>query len=148
MRELIYALQSSTVSIPDAVHTALKDFRKSTARKTGICVQVFKVNMKTYELDEVERFDDISIDELVEELPENSPRFVVMSYEFKYRDGRTSSKLILVNWVPPTSEPRILTLHTTASLEFQKAAEVDKVIEVHEGSEGLTKEVLDAAVLA
>lgn len=53
------------------------------------------------------------------ELPENSPRYVVLSYELNHRDGRKSFPLVLVNWAPMTSEIGLLTLHASALLNFQ-----------------------------
>ncbi|SRR6266545_5251989 len=53
------------------------------------------------------------------ELPENSPRYVVLSYELKHKDGRTSFPLVLINWSPTTSETGMLTLHASALLNFQ-----------------------------
>lgn len=38
------------------------------------------------------------------ELPENSPRYVVLSYELNFDDGRKSFPLVLINWAPSTSE--------------------------------------------
>ena len=72
-------------------------------------------------MEEVEQFDDISLDDLAEgpftssvprslpclliacipsciELPEGAPRYVVMSYELAHDDGRKSFPLVLVNW--------------------------------------------------
>ena len=90
-------------------------------------------------MEEVEQFDDISIEELAEgmnnhrlgcsgsiflllvstELPENTPRYVVLSYELQHKDGRTSFPLVLINWSPMTSETGMLTLHASALLNFQ-----------------------------
>ncbi|KAF7973391.1 hypothetical protein HWV62_15170 [Athelia sp. TMB] len=94
-------------------------------------------------MEEVETFDNISIADLAEELPENSPRYVVISYELKHSDGRTSFPLVLINWAPTSSEIGMMTLHASALWEFQAAADVSKVIEMREGPEGLTKEAID-----
>ena len=85
-----------------------------------------KINKKTLEMEEDERFDNISLEELAEgssfskplscqpshflsisspsiprpELPENSPRYVVLSYELKFSDGRISYPLVLISWAP------------------------------------------------
>jgi hypothetical protein len=88
-------------------------------------------------MEKVEQFDDISIEDLVEgvsacatfdsllidhrcraELPENAPRFIVLSYEHN-RDGIKSFPLVLVNWIP-ASETGLLTLHASAFLDFQR----------------------------
>ena len=99
------------------------------------------------------------------ELPENSPRYVVLSYELHHSDGRKSFPLVLINWAPTSSEIGTLTLHASALLNFQNTvsshtqacvlrplmlcqADVSKVIEIRDGPEGLTKEVIDAKLLA
>jgi hypothetical protein len=99
-------------------------------------------------MEEVDRLDDISLEELADgmvayifewpsratfgsrliyfpmivsvaaELPESSPRYVVLSYNLVHKDGRTSSPLVLINWAP-TCEIGLLTLHATALLDFQ-----------------------------
>ena len=53
------------------------------------------------------------------ELPENAPRYVVLSHELHHSDGRKSYPLVLVNWAPQTSEMGLLTLHASALLDFQ-----------------------------
>jgi hypothetical protein len=90
-------------------------------------------------MEEVEQFDSISPEDLAEgavlwswplqfqshdpmnilELPENSPRYVLLSYELKHQDGRKSYPLVLVNWAPMSSEIGVLTLHASALLNFQ-----------------------------
>lgn len=46
------------------------------------------------------------------ELPENSPRFVILSYELHHQDGRVSFPLIMVYWAPQTSSMDLSTLYT------------------------------------
>ena len=101
-------------------------------------------------MEEVEQFDNISIEDLAEgmwprstiisefelivrncmytELPENAPRYVVLSYELKHDDGRISFPLILVNWAPRSSEMSLLTLHASAFLDFQATVRKQSII--------------------
>ena len=53
------------------------------------------------------------------ELPENQPRYVVLSHEVSYDDGRKSFPLVLINWAPTTSAPDAMTLHASALIDFQ-----------------------------
>lgn len=99
---------------------------------------VVKINKQKLIMEEVEQFDNISIEDLGEgappiacfsgqdadcsrllELPENAPRYVVLSYELHHSDGRKSFPLILLNWAPISSEMGNLTLHASALLDFQ-----------------------------
>ena len=57
----------------------------------------------------------------VAELPENSPRYVILSYELNHSDGRKSFPLVLVNWVPTSGEIGMMTLHASAFFDFQAA---------------------------
>ncbi|KAF4615420.1 hypothetical protein D9613_002575 [Agrocybe pediades] len=134
------------VDIPQEVKDSLRKFRFKR-RSQGSAAIVIKINKAKLVMEEVEQFDDISIEELAEELPENSPRYVVLSYELKHKDGRTSFPLVLINWSPSSSETGMMTLHASALLNFQNTADVSKVIEVRDGPEGLTKEVIDAKLV-
>ncbi|CAE6434064.1 unnamed protein product [Rhizoctonia solani] len=107
-------------------------------------VFIVKINKQTLKMEEVEQFDDISMEDLAEELPDASPRYVVLSYELKHEDGRTSFPLVLINWTPQGSETGLMTLHASALIAFQNTVEVSKVVEIRDGSEGLTKAAIDA----
>ncbi|KAG6908766.1 hypothetical protein DXG01_003378 [Tephrocybe rancida] len=139
--------QTATVDIPQSIKDTLRKFRFAR-RNAGSAALVIKINKAKLLLEEVEQFDDVSIEELAEELPENSPRYVVLSYELNHKDGRKSFPLALVNWAPMTSEIGLLTLHASALLNFQITADVSKIIEVRDGPEGLTKEIIDAKLLS
>ncbi|EEB96210.1 hypothetical protein MPER_04694 [Moniliophthora perniciosa FA553] len=114
---------SHTVDIPQSIKDSLRKFRFAR-RSAGNAAIVIKINKQKLIMEEVEQFDNISIEELAEELPENSPRYVVLSHELKHSDGRTSFPLVLINWAPTTSETGLLTLHASAYLDFQTTARV------------------------
>jgi len=138
---------SHTVDIPQSLKDSLRKFRFAR-RNEGSAALVVKINKQKLLMEEVEQFDNITIEELAEELPENSPRFVVLTYELSHPDGRKSFPLVLVNWAPTSSEMSMLTLHASAFLDFQATADVSKVIEVRSGPDDLTKEVIDAKLLS
>lgn len=60
------------------------------------------IDKKTYEVQKEQEEPIESIEELVEELPDNSARYVIISYPMKLSDGRIKSPLVLVYWRPPT----------------------------------------------
>jgi len=134
---------SNTVDIPQELKDSLRKFRFSKKSK-GSCALVVKVNKQKLILEEVEQFEDVSLDELGEELPSQSPRFVVLSYELKHNDGRVSYPLVVINWTPTGCETGLMTLHASATILFQNVADVQRVLEVRDGAEGLTKEILEA----
>jgi len=134
---------SHTVDIPESIKISLRKFRFAR-RNAGSAALVIKINKQKLVMEEVEQFDNITLEDLAEELPENSPRYVVLSYELNHSDGRKSFPLVLINWAPTSSEIGLLTLHASALLDFQSTADLSKVVEMREGPEGLTKEAIDA----
>ncbi|KAJ3744847.1 hypothetical protein DFH05DRAFT_1090995 [Lentinula detonsa] len=154
---------SHTVDIPQPIKDSLRKFRFAR-RNEGSAAIVIKINKQKLIMEEVEQFDNISIEELAEELPENSPRYVVLrlvelisrfaftdefhfSHALVHPDGRTSFPLVLINWAPTTSEIGLLTLHASALLDFQTTADVSKIIEIREGPESLTSDVVNTHLL-
>jgi len=132
---------SHTVDIPQELKDSLRKFR--FARRRTIAALVVKINKQKLIMEEVEKFDDILIEDLAQELPESSPRYVVLSYILEHEDGRTSYPLILINWAP-ACETSLLTLHASALIDFQNTVDVSKVLEVRDGADGLTESALKA----
>ncbi len=79
-----------------------------------------RVNKKELVIEEVEVVDKVDIDVLAEDLPENSPRFVILHYAVEHDDGRKSFPLVLINWAPSGSEVGMMTLHASAFILFQE----------------------------
>ena len=80
---------TTTVDLDPNLLKALHDFRLSK-RSSKSAALVAKIDKKRLLLEEEEVFAPITPDELAEELPEHSPRFVIMSYELSPPDGRLS----------------------------------------------------------
>ncbi|CCM04725.1 uncharacterized protein FIBRA_06913 [Fibroporia radiculosa] len=139
-------VQSHTVDILPELKTSLRKFRFAR-RNAGSAAMIVKINKQKLIMEEVEQFDNISIEDLVEELPENAPRYVLLSHELNHPDGRKSFPLVLINWAPTSSEMGLLTLHASAFIDFQNTADVSKVIEVREGAEGFTEDFINTKLL-
>ncbi|KAI5121677.1 hypothetical protein M0805_002753 [Coniferiporia weirii] len=132
---------SRTVDIPPELVTALRKFRfRHSSESAAMVVRIDKKQLKMVQEDIEE---NISLEELAEELPENSPRYVVLSYEVKHDDGRTNYPLVIINWLPRSSEMGMSTLHASALIDFQSTADIQRIIEIRDGAEGL-REAIDA----
>ncbi|RSH88114.1 uncharacterized protein EHS24_000641 [Apiotrichum porosum] len=130
-------MSARTVDIPADVKDALKAFRFNN-RKGNAAISI-KIVKSTLVMAVDEEFADLSIEEIAEELPENSPRYVLLSHELKHKDGRISA--------PSSSPTDLMTLHASSLSYFQQTAEVAKVLEVRDGEEGLTQEAVDDKLL-
>ncbi|EOQ99163.1 Glia maturation factor beta [Wallemia ichthyophaga EXF-994] len=143
--------QSKTIDIPVQVREELRKFRFS--RLEGISVLIVKINkqkvahtLRRLCLEVDERLENISVEELADELPENAPRYVVISYPLKHADGRLAVPLAMINWKPTTSSPEMNTLHASGLSMFQQVAQVSRIVEVRDGAEALTEDYLNKSL--
>ncbi|KAM6500294.1 hypothetical protein JOM56_003308 [Amanita muscaria] len=137
---------SGTVDIPQPLKTAIHNFRLSKHRDITRAL-VVKINRVQLVMEQEDLYDDITIEELANELPANQPRFVLLARPITHSDGRKSCPIALVNWVPSTSEIGMMTLHATALLRFQNAADAIRLIEFRD-PDSLTSAEIDDALLS
>lgn len=50
----------------------------------------------------------------MEEVPDNSPRYILLSYPIKLSDGRVKSPFVLLYWRPPTCDSEAKMLYAGA----------------------------------
>ncbi|SPO21613.1 related to Glia maturation factor, beta [Ustilago trichophora] len=128
------ASSSSTIDIPSVLLEKVRKFRL-TPSKAPITAQVFKIDKKTLtlELEEEHNSGLTCVEDLVEELPENSPRFLIVNYKLQHRDGRVSYPLFLLYWAPQTSSLEQSTLYASALSNFSVKSDVAKIIDIRDG---------------
>lgn len=80
---------TSTVDIDPELTKELRSFRLSKRSSKGAAL-IAKIDKGKLLLHKEEVLDPITPEELEEELPENTPRFVVLSCELRHDDGRVS----------------------------------------------------------
>ncbi|KAG8861983.1 hypothetical protein FRB96_002426 [Tulasnella sp. 330] len=112
---------SRTIDIPPALKASLRKFR--FAKQQGNSALIAKVNKKELIIEEVEQLTNVDLAELADgEVARVKP---------KIRFG---------------SETGMMTLHASAFIPFSEIADANRVLEIRDGPEGLTKEIVDKAV--
>ncbi|KAN0060961.1 hypothetical protein ACQY0O_006695 [Thecaphora frezii] len=124
-------MSTTTVDIPATLLEEAKRFRLSKTPSSGIAALVFKIDKNSLQLQLEERLQG-PIEEVVEELPENSPRFLVTSYQLNHRDGRVSYPLFIIYWAPTTSMEQS-TLYASALSTFAVQTDIAKILDVRDG---------------
>jgi cofilin len=64
---------------------------------------------------------DATYDDLLEKLPENEPRYVLIDLDFKSKDGRPTSKLVFISWNPDTGSIRSKMLYSASKESIKNA---------------------------
>ncbi|SCW04341.1 LAFE_0H11408g1_1 [Lachancea fermentati] len=133
---------SSLYHISTETKKRISKFRTATARSDSVEVQVIKIQPKpSYEItideaDEEEVNEVSSLEELGQVLPDNTPRYVLLSYPMTTRDGRKQTPLILIYWKPMTVVSQEWKMLYAGALEkVRSECGVSKMIEVTSGLE-------------
>jgi len=71
-----------------------------------------------------------SLQDIGDDLPDNSPRFVLLSYPLTLPSGRLSVPYVMLFYLPPTCNQESRMLYASAKELMRNTAEVGKVIEI------------------
>ncbi|XP_067329606.1 glia maturation factor gamma [Anolis sagrei] len=117
----------------------LKKFR--FRKETDNAAIVMKVDKERQMVVLEEEFQDISPDELRNELPERQPRFVAYSYKYIHEDGRISYPLCFIFCSPVGCKPEQQMMYAGSKNRLVQAAELTKVFEIR-STDDLTEQWL------
>ncbi|ORX62795.1 glia maturation factor beta, partial [Hesseltinella vesiculosa] len=118
---------TSTCEIDQGLKDKMRQFRFSKS-SSGDSAIVMKIDKEKLIIIEEEEVNDIeSMEELVELLPENTPRYVALSQKVTHADGRETYPLIFIFWAPASSSPELLMLYTTAKMHLQATLDIGRV---------------------
>ncbi|KAK3677923.1 hypothetical protein LTR78_002018 [Recurvomyces mirabilis] len=70
------------------------------------------------------------IPDLADELPDNSPRYILLSYPLTLASGRLSVPYVMINYLPPTCSSEMRMLYASAKELLRNQSEVGRIIEI------------------
>ncbi|CAL9686644.1 unnamed protein product [Knipowitschia caucasica] len=88
-----------------------------------------------------EEYDDISLEDLKDELPERQPRFIIYSYKYVHDDNRVSYPLCFIFSSPVGCKPEQQMMYAGSKNKLVQDGELTKVFEIRT-TEDLTEEWL------
>ncbi|XP_037632423.1 glia maturation factor gamma [Sebastes umbrosus] len=125
--------------VDESLKALLNKFR--FRKETNDAAILIKIDMEKQLVILEKELQDISLDELREELPERQPRFIVYSYKYSHDDGRVSYPLCFIFSSPAGCKPEQQMMYAGSKLQLVKAAGLTKVFETR-NAEDLTEEWL------
>ncbi|XP_046719413.1 glia maturation factor gamma [Silurus meridionalis] len=105
----------------------LKKFRFRKETTNGAILM--KIDMEKQLVILEEEYEDISLDDLKEELPERQPRYIVYSYKLTHSDGRVSYPLCFIFCSPVGCKPEQQMMYAGSKNRLVQTAELTKVFE-------------------
>ncbi|KAG2167855.1 glia maturation factor beta [Aureobasidium pullulans] len=110
--------------------TALRKFRLGTSRAKDPQAVIYQIDKKTLEISKAddEVYTDLSL--LGEELPDHSPRFILLSYPLTMASGRLSVPYVMLYYLPVTCNSELKMVYAGAKELMRNQAEVGRIIEI------------------
>jgi hypothetical protein len=114
--------------ISDEIRKGFRKFKLSSSACGAILYKLSKESK--LELDE--EMPDESFDDIQEELPEGSPRFVFVSFRVEKGDGRVLFPLVFVFYCPIVSPPKLRVMYTRFKNAIAKEFDVNKIVDLRD----------------
>ncbi|KAK2614339.1 hypothetical protein N8I77_001176 [Diaporthe amygdali] len=109
----------------------LRKFRLGTSRSNDAQAVIYMIDKATKEIkQDDEKTVYKSLEEIGDDLPDHSPRFVLLSYPMTLPSGRQSVPYVLLFYLPVTCNSELRMLYAGAKELFRNTAEVNKVIDI------------------
>uniref|UniRef100_A0A672ZL05 ADF-H domain-containing protein n=1 Tax=Sphaeramia orbicularis TaxID=375764 RepID=A0A672ZL05_9TELE len=112
--------------VDESLKAKLKKFR--FRKETNNAAILMKIDMEKQLVILEEEYEDISVEELREELPERQPRFIVYSYKYVHDDKRVSYPLCFIFCSPMGCKPEQQMMYAGSKNYLVQAAELTKVL--------------------
>ncbi|KAL7749075.1 hypothetical protein RI367_005480 [Sorochytrium milnesiophthora] len=132
---------SKTTAIDPDVVEKLSQFRFRKSKKNAALILKIDMDNLLIQLDEL--LEDIALDDLASELPDNVPRYIVLSYEHKHADGRVSYPLILLHYSPTSAKPEMSMAYASSRTDVVKYSFAGKVFELRDAEDFSEKWLLE-----
>uniref|UniRef100_A0A3B3E049 Glia maturation factor beta n=1 Tax=Oryzias melastigma TaxID=30732 RepID=A0A3B3E049_ORYME len=136
---------SESLVVCDVDEDLVKKLRQFRFRKeTNNAAIVMKIDKDRQLVILDEEHEDISPDDLKDELPERQPRFIVYSYKYQHDDGRVSYPLCFIFSSPVGCRPEQQMMYAGSKNKLVQTVELTKVSdpagrETGSGSHDLTE---------
>eukprot|EP01107_Rhizomastix_libera_P000852 TRINITY_DN1160_c0_g1_i1.p1 TRINITY_DN1160_c0_g1~~TRINITY_DN1160_c0_g1_i1.p1 ORF type:complete len:140 (+),score=37.91 TRINITY_DN1160_c0_g1_i1:8-427(+) len=120
-------------TISDEVLDAYKKFK--LAKNPANNAMILKVDTKTLTVVVDQTLDSTPIEGVQEELPDAAPRYIIYSYKYEHRDGRTAFPLCLIYYNPPQIKPELCMMYSSALQPLVRTLSIAKVFDIRKPSE-------------
>ncbi|KAF2659179.1 glia maturation factor beta [Lophiostoma macrostomum CBS 122681] len=122
--------ESRLYTFSDETKQKLRKFRLGTSRASSPQAVLYQIDRKTLEIQPADDEVYTKLEEIADELPDNAPRFVLLSYPLTLDSGRQSVPYVMLYYLPVTCKSESKMLYAGAKELMRNTAEVNRIIEI------------------
>ncbi|KAK3307596.1 uncharacterized protein B0T15DRAFT_530645 [Chaetomium strumarium] len=114
----------------------LRKFRLGTSRSNEPQAVIYMINKQTKEIRQDEDGTVYkSLEELADDLPDHSPRFILLSYPLTLPSGRMSVPYVMLYYLPTTCNSELRMLYAGAKELMRNTSEVTRILDLESSEE-------------
>ncbi|KAK5660454.1 hypothetical protein OQA88_12999 [Cercophora sp. LCS_1] len=111
----------------------LRKFRLGTSRASTPQAVIYFIDKTTKEIRQDEEGTVYkNLDEIADDLPDHSPRFILLSYPLTLPSGRLSVPYVMLYYMPTTCNAALRMLYAGAKELMRNTSEVTKIIDIED----------------
>ncbi|OJJ98717.1 hypothetical protein ASPACDRAFT_30348, partial [Aspergillus aculeatus ATCC 16872] len=122
--------ESRLYSFSPETKEKLRKFRLGTSRAKDPQAVIYIIDNKSQEIRPEDGEVYTKMEDLADELPETSPRFILLSYPLTLSSGRLTVPYVMLYYLPENCNPSLRMMYAGAVELMRNTAEVNRVIEV------------------
>ncbi|GAD94094.1 glial maturation factor [Paecilomyces variotii No. 5] len=113
----------------------LRKFRLGTSRAKDPQAIIYLIDTKSQEIRPEDGQVYSKMEDLADEIPDSSPRFILLSYPLTLASGRLTVPYVLLYYLPENCNPSQRMMYAGAVELMRNTAEVNRVIEIESESD-------------
>ncbi|OJJ37163.1 hypothetical protein ASPWEDRAFT_107783, partial [Aspergillus wentii DTO 134E9] len=122
--------ESRLYSFSPETKEKLRKFRLTTSRAKDAQAIIYIIDPKSQEIRPEDGQVYSKMEDLADELPESSPRFILLSYPLTLGSGRLAVPYVLLYYLPENCNPNLRMTYAGAVELMRSTAEVNRVLDV------------------
>eukprot|EP01112_Ceratiomyxa_fruticulosa_P011684 TRINITY_DN3195_c0_g1_i1.p1 TRINITY_DN3195_c0_g1~~TRINITY_DN3195_c0_g1_i1.p1 ORF type:complete len:139 (+),score=18.14 TRINITY_DN3195_c0_g1_i1:178-594(+) len=116
--------------LPDEI---IAEFKKlKLARDPVDTALILKINPRAMVVEKDSILEKVSIEDIAQELPDSSPRYIIYSFKYTRPDGRMSYPIVFIFYCPREIQPNIAMLYTSTKQNVIQKLEILKTWDAQE----------------
>lgn len=122
--------ESRLYSFSPETREKLRKFRLGTSRSKDPQAIIYLIDTKTHEIRPEDETVYSKMEDVADELPESSPRFILLSYPLTLPSGRLTVPYVLLYYLPENCQPNMRMMYAGAVELMRSTAETNRTVEV------------------
>jgi len=124
---------ATVCEIDDSIVEQFREWKKP--RTLANAAFIMKIDVKNLKVVVDQVLEDVTLEDLQEEMPSAVPRYIVFAYKHTHKDERISYQLVFIYYAPPQIKPELAMMYSSSLQRLYSMLEIQKVFDARKASD-------------